>query len=350
VLLMSAPIDPVRAGSHAHADGREHVRLAPIKDGERPIIFVGGKGGVGKTTCATALAGALARAGERTLLVSTDPAHSTGDLLAARLGDEPLEVAPLLWAVEIDAEAVAERYIAQVREDLFAFVDPAVRPAIDRHLALARSGAGTLESALLDRLADLIALQPSVYDRIVIDTAPTGHMLRLLAMPEVLERWIQGLVRQREGVQGMDRMLANMVGESPEREQPDRVLDRLRHQRERLTLLRHRLVNEALLHAVLIAERLPIEETVRTLPALRSAGMQVGSVIVNRLLPPEADGEFLLARRRQQDAYLEEIRTRLSGEHLVLVHQQPEDVSTPEALALVQWQLAPLLPLAAREQ
>lgn len=307
------------------------------------IMFVGGKGGVGKTTCATALARALADAGHRTLLVSTDPAHSTGDLLAARLTDDPVQVAPLLWAVEIDAEKVAERYIAEVREDLFAFVDPAVRPAIDRHLELARHGAGTLESALLDRLADHIALQPSLYDRIVVDTAPTGHMLRLLAMPEVLERWIQGLVRQREGVQGMDRMLANMVGESPERDEPDRVLARLRTQRERLTSLRHRLTHDAVLHAVLIPERLPIEETVRALPALRAAGMRVGSVIVNRILPPEADGEFLLARRRQQDAYLEEIRSRLRSEHLVLVLQQPEDVSTPAALAMIQQQLAPLL-------
>ena len=308
----------------------------------RPIVFVGGKGGVGKTTVATALARALAASGHRTLLVSTDPAHSTGDLLGARLGDEPVRIAERLDAVEIDAERVAATYVESVRRDLHRVVAREVRPAVDRHLDLAREGAGTLDSALLDRLTDLIALQPVTYDRIVIDTAPTGHMLRLLAMPDVLERWIQGLVRQREGVQGMDRMLANMVGESSERE-VDPVLDRLRHQRERLAALRHRLAHDALLHAVMIPERLPIEETVRALPSLRSAGVHVGCVVVNRVLPDSADGEFLAARRRQQDAYLAEIRQRLVGERLVIVPQQPEDVSTADALAELSAHLSPLL-------
>jgi len=312
----------------------------------RPIVFVGGKGGVGKTTVATALARALAEAGHRTLLVSTDPAHSTGDLLGATLGDEPVRIAQRLDAVEIDAERVAHAYVEAVRRDLHGVVAPEVRPAVDRHLDLAREGAGTLDSALLDRLTDLIALQPSVYDRIVIDTAPTGHMLRLLAMPDVLERWIQWLVRQREGVQGMDRMIANMVGESSRRDD-DPVLDRLRRQRERLGALRHRLAHEALLHAVMIPERLPIEETVRALPALRSAGVHVGCVVVNRVLPDTADGEFLAARRRQQEAYLTEIRTRLAGERLVVVPQQPEDVSTAAALAELSTYLVPLLAVEA---
>jgi arsenite-transporting ATPase len=284
----------------------------------------------------------MAARGLRTLLVSTDPAHSTGDLLGVELGDEPTGVSDLLWAVEIDAERVAGRYIDAVRRDLHAAVDPAVRPTIDRHLDLARSGAGTLESALLDRLTDLIDLQPGTYDRVVVDTAPTGHMLRLVGMPEVLERWIQGLVRQREGVQGIDRMLANMVGDSPARD-TDPVLDRLRAQRERLAVLRHRLVHDATIHAVLIPERLPIEETVRALPALREAGLTVGTVVVNRVLPADADGEFLAARRRQQDTYVSEIRQRMAGERLLMIEQQPEDVSTPEALALVRAALAPLL-------
>jgi arsenite-transporting ATPase len=308
----------------------------------RPLVFVGGKGGVGKTTVATALAGAFAQSGLRTLLVSTDPAHSTGDLLGARLGDEPSRITEMLDAVEIDAERVARVYIDGVRRDLHGIVAQEVRPAIDRHLELAASGAGTLESALLDRLGGWIAKQPEVYDRIVVDTAPTGHMLRLLTMPDVLERWIQGLVRQREGVKGVDRMLNNMVGSSSD-ERPDPVLDRLRVQRERLSTLRRRLVEDAVMHAVMIPERLPIEETARALPALRAAGIHVGCVIVNRLLPQSADGDFLRARRDQQDTYLAEIHERLAGERIIHVAQQPRDVASPEALELLRSELGVLL-------
>ena len=309
-------------------------------------MFVGGKGGVGKTTVATALAGAFSQSGLRTLLVSTDPAHSTGDLLGARLGDEPARITDRLDAVEIDAERVARTYIDGVRRDLHGIVAQEVRPAIDRHLELAASGAGTLESALLDRLGGWIAQQPEVYDRIVVDTAPTGHMLRLLTMPDVLERWIQGLVRQREGVRGVDRMLNNMVGTSGD-ERPDPVLDRLRLQRERLSTLRRRLVEDAVMHAVMIPERLPIEETARALPALRAAGIHVGFVVVNRLLPQSADGDFLRARRDQQDTYLAEIHMRLAGERIIHVAQQPRDVASPEALALLRSELGELLEVSA---
>jgi arsenite/tail-anchored protein-transporting ATPase len=310
----------------------------------RPIAFIGGKGGVGKTTVATALSLALAASGARTLLVSTDPAHSTSDLLGTALGSEPIRIGDTLDAVEIDAEQQADDYVAAVRADVHRLVAPAVRDTVDRHLDLARRGAGTLESALLDRLADLLATCPGEYDRVVIDTAPTGHTLRLLAMPELVTGWIEGLVRQREKVHGVDRMLRNMAGREPDHEDP--VLDRLRRQRTRLGELRRRLTDDAVFHAVLIPERLPIEETVRALPAFESAGLTVGTVVVNRVLPAEADGGFLAARREQQETYLQELRERLRGRRLIEVAQQPRDVATHDALAEVQAQLAPMLSAA----
>jgi arsenite/tail-anchored protein-transporting ATPase len=197
----------------------------------RPVLLLGGKGGVGKTTLAAAVALELAAHGERVLLASTDPAHSTSDLLETAVGATPTGVAPRLDAVELDAEAAAGRLVDALKDEVADRVSREVLPAVHRHLDLARSSPGTVESALLDALVDLLELVPDTYDRLVVDTAPTGHTLRLLALPELLGAWVGGLVQVREQAAGMERMLRNMVGGDGPPDDP--LLARLRRKRER---------------------------------------------------------------------------------------------------------------------
>jgi arsenite/tail-anchored protein-transporting ATPase len=221
------------------------------------VRFFGGKGGVGKTTTATALAAEFAARGHRTLLVSTDPAHSTGDLLGVRLDDRPVEVAARWWAVEIDAERAADEHVERVRRDARRLVSHEVHATVDRHLDLARRAAGTLESAVVDRLAALLVDDGDSYDRVVVDTAPTGHTLRLLAMPELLRGWVGGLVRQRERARGLDRAVRNLAGDDAPPDDP--VITRLRERAERLAALRRRLQDDATIHLVTVPERLAVE-------------------------------------------------------------------------------------------
>ena len=297
----------------------------------RPLLLFSGKGGVGKTTMATAAALALAEAGHATLLVSTDPAHSTGDLLGAALGPEPTAVGAGLDAVEIDAESAADAHVEGVRRTVMGTIDPELRPAVARHLDLARHSPGTVESALFDRMARLLALCPGRYDRVVLDTAPSGHTLRLLALPALLTAWVEGLARQRERVGGMERMLANMAG--TERAQTaDPVLARLHERRA--------LLDDAGVWLVLVPERLPIEETLRTDRVLADGAMTVAGLVVNRVLPAEADGAFLADRRVQQGAYLDEIRRRFPGRRIVEVAQQRRDITDRQALRVVGGTLA----------
>jgi arsenite-transporting ATPase len=304
----------------------------------RRLAFFGGKGGVGKTTLAAAFAALLAERGKRTLLVSTDPAHSTSDLLGVKLTGEPARVEDRLWGVEIDAAAESAAYIERIKEDSRKSVSPEVRPTVAKHLDLAKASPGTEESALFDRFVDLIALCPEEFDRIVFDTAPTGHTLRLLTLPALLTTWVEGMVRQREKVAGMERMLKNLAGDESSDEDP--ILNRLRERRKRFHHARHRLLEDTLFYLVLIPERLPIEETSRALEVLERGGVEVGGLLVNRVLPEVAEGEFMRARLEQQAEYLREIECRFAGRHLVRIEQDARDIAGREQLAGISHQLA----------
>lgn len=280
------------------------------------IRFFGGKGGVGKTTMAAAYAQSQARKGHRTLVVSTDPAHSLGDVLATPVADEPAEVLPGLWAAEISGERQARRRIAEVAQDARHAVPLEVLPAVERHLQRAVEAPGTVESALLDRLTELVEGLGELWDRVVVDSAPTGHMLRLLSLPELLTPWIEGLARQREKASGLDRLVAGMLGDA--RDEPDPLLERLHARRARMEWMGERLSAQARVHLVLVPEYLPLAETLRAADTLTEGGMRLGAVIVNRVLPVEETG-VLARRRQQQQEVLLRVRQRFDGAGLVQV-------------------------------
>ncbi|CAN5208418.1 TRC40/GET3/ArsA family transport-energizing ATPase [soil metagenome] len=300
----------------------------------RPVLLLGGKGGVGKTTVAAAAALELAGRGQRVLLASTDPAHSTSDLLGTAIGPEPTSVAPGLDVVEVDAAAAVGRLVDAVKEDVVSRVSREVLPAVHRHLDLARHSPGTVESAMLDALVDLLDLVPGTYDRLVIDTAPTGHTLRLLALPQVVGDWVGGLVKVRQRASGMERILRNMAGRDGPAEDP--LLGRLRARQERYAAARTHLAQDAAVWPVLVPERLPIEETARAVQTLRGAGLHVAGLVVNRVLPAEADGVFLAARRKQQTEHLAEISMRFADLPQVEVPQQSRDVVGVEGLGPIR--------------
>ena len=299
----------------------------------RPLTFFGGKGGVGKTTLAAATAVAAARAGQRVLLVSTDPAHSLSDVLGRALDGRIQEVEPGLSAVEVDAEAAAAAHVDDVEARITQSFDPELLPAVRRHLALARTAPGTLESASFDVMARFMEDCPARFDRVVFDTAPTGHTLRLLAIPALLSAWVEGLARQREKVAGLDRMYRNMAGE----DQPDAdpVMAALHERRSRFERAAGRLHDDASFWLVLVPERLPVEETARADAALAEQGLTIGGLVVNRRLPENADGTFLVARRDQQRTYEEEIAARFPGRLVVTVDQRPRDIAGLDELRAV---------------
>ncbi|MFP5334584.1 MAG: ArsA family ATPase [Actinomycetes bacterium] len=303
------------------------------------VQLVGGKGGVGKTTVAAALACLAARRGHRTLLVSTDPAHSTADLLEVTPGARPVEVGDRWSVLEIDAEQVAREHVDRIARDAKDVVPAAVLPALRRHLDAALASPGTQESALLDRLSDVLldAVRGDEWDRVVVDTAPTGHTLRLLALPDLLSGWVGGLVRQRESFLHTDSMARGLARE-PEEATPDPVVERLRGRRDQLAAVRELLTRDALVHLVLVPERLPLLETERARDALRDAGLPLGNVVVNRVFPT-GDDPFLAARGHAQREWLARVDEAFAGQrraHVPHLATEPGRRDLPRLAALLE--------------
>jgi arsenite-transporting ATPase len=306
---------------------------------DRQVIFFGGKGGVGKTTCSSAFALAASRRGQRVLLVSTDPAHSTSDIFERHIGADEGEIEPRLWAIEIDAIRESARYVGEVKREIERMFAPAVIRQAHRQIDMAAASPGLAEVALLDRMIDLIVAREARYDLIVFDTAPTGHTVQLLRMPEVMETWIRALVKHRRAVLEIDRGTENQDGVVAASVDP--VLAALERRHERLKVLRARLLDRANTSFVFvtIAERLAIEETARAAELLAETGIDVAALVVNRLLPDDLEGAFYRSRKAQEAQYRQEIARRFSGVRRADVRQLPHDVYGLASLTTISEQL-----------
>lgn len=320
--------------------------------GDCRVVFVGGKGGVGKTTTSAALALHLADSGKRVLVVSTDPAHSLGDVFDVAIGPKPKRLAPNLTGLEIDEDRVVDEYLADVKQSMRSLVQPAMYHEIDRQIELARSSPGAVEAAMLERVAGLMVADDPDYDVLVFDTAPTGQTLRLLTLPEIMAAWTEGLLGHREKsdklANAMKRLGGGQRGDdlshfehASEAEAGDprfrRIREKLLERRRVFQKARRMLLDpEAVAFLlVLIPERLPILESTKAIAALKEFGVPVAGLVVNRVLPDGPIGDFLEERREQEKAYLRQIDERFRDVPRIRVPLFARDVGGLEPLRQV---------------
>jgi arsenite-transporting ATPase len=259
------------------------------------------------------------------LLVSTDPAHSTSDVFERPFGHDEREIRPGLVGIEIDAEVEARRYLDEVKSQVGALFSPSVLKEAMRQMELAAMMPGVSDVALFDRMAEIVRTRSTDYDLVVFDTAPTGHTLRLLQMPELMATWIRALSARRREALRADEVARG--GTSPSFA-ADPVLASLDRRGQRLEQVRATLLQQGTtaIVLVLLPERLPIEETARALRLLEHTHLQVAGLIINRVLPESTDGDFLRARKAQEQVYLEEIERRFAAVPRVIVPQLECDV------------------------
>lgn len=304
---------------------------------DRRVLFFGGKGGVGKTTVAAAFALRAARQAKRTLLVSTDPAHSTSDILEVQLGSEPTLVEENLWAMEIDPETETQAYIDDVKERISESIAPRLVKEVERQIDVARMSPGAEESAVFERFAKILCDEDYQFDRYVFDTAPTGHTIRLLSLPELMTVWISGLISQRRKVNVLGKMWRNVAGggsAAAQSDHDDPVLEALEARKSRFERAREIITNkeESAFVFVLTPERLPILETERAVKTLQRYDVPIGAIVVNQVLPAEVQGEFLARRKEREQKYLDQIKESFRELTTFEIRQYGDDVVGRDAL------------------
>ena len=248
---------------------------APLPPPALRLLLFAGKGGVGKTTLACATALRLAEAERPVILLSTDPAHSLGDCLGTPIGPQKVELSAHLSALAPDAQAQWSTWRGLYNDELEALGQARLaqtslafdRQAMDRLLDL--SPPGLDELIALIRVTELLAESPTI--TLVIDTAPTGHLLRLLAMPELLYGWLKAIF----AVLLKNRQVVRLP----------RLTDRLIELSKRLKVLRSMLADpqRTALYAVAIPTWLAFAETGDLIAACRQLEVAVACVMVNQV-------------------------------------------------------------------
>jgi arsenite-transporting ATPase len=253
-------------------------------------VLYGGKGGVGKTTMAAATALASARDGVSTLAVSTDPAHSLSDSLETDIPAEPARVREdvPLYAAEIDPDAMQQGPFAEGDGGMLGGLD-----ALMQDEGLNPFAAGTMpgadEAAAMQLL--LQYMDDDRFDRVVVDTAPTGHTLRLLELPELMESLTGRLLAFRERLSGMMGSVKGLFGGNTDEQTLEQGMDDLRMLADRVERLRERLRDPARtdFRVVMVPEEMSVVESEHLLERLRAFEIPVGTVVVNRVMQDLAD-------------------------------------------------------------
>ncbi|KAK9664486.1 hypothetical protein RND81_14G045700 [Saponaria officinalis] len=336
---------------HRHFSFKVRSTVAPaeVADGfdkmvvgaKRKYYMLGGKGGVGKTSCAASLAVKFASSGHATLVVSTDPAHSLSDSFAQNLtGGGVVAVEGLespLYALEINPEKAREKYRSannggsgvkdfmdgmglgmladQIGDLKLGELLDSPPPGLDEALAIA------------EVMQFLEAEEYRMFTRIVFDTAPTGHTLRLLSLPDFLDASIGKILKLRQKIASATSALKSVFGQ----EQPSQgdAASKLKKLQERLVKVRElfRDTESTEFVIVTIPTVMAINESSRLCASLKKESVPVRRLIVNQLLPPSAsDCKFCAMKRKDQTRALELIESDTELAPLTLIQAPLVDV------------------------
>jgi arsenite-transporting ATPase len=292
----------------------------------RTILYTG-KGGVGKTSVAACTARACAKAGLRTLVISTDPAHSLSESLGVELSADPRKAGNRLWGQEVSAQEEMERHWSGVQEWLGELL-------LDRGLDRISAEELTVPPGM-DELFSLLRLQTAheagEWEAIIVDCAPTGETLRLLSFPDVARWWIEKVFPIERQILATAGPIARSLLDIPV--PTHAVFADIRRLSENLIamneILRDR--SRATIRLVMNPEKMVIGEAMRTFTYLNLYGYLTDAVIVNRIFPADV-GDYFAGWRRLQEEHLELVTSAFAPVPVLRAPYFQQEVVGPEML------------------
>ncbi len=294
------------------------------------LIFVGGKGGVGKTTVACSL-GVFLSERFKTLVISTDPAHSVSDSLMQPIGDAITKVnhTSQLFALEINAEKIYHAFLAEHRNQLKRIMDTTTNldeEDIDMMLETTIPG---LDEVMGLKVVTDYATQGD-FEKVIVDTAPTGHALRLLSMPHLLDDWIKVMAKLRWKYREVMTSFKGFYG-------PDSGDDFLVEMKKTVKRIESLLRDKAACAfiPVTILTEMALAETERLTKSLLDYGISAEYLIFNQVLTEQHDGAFFQKRKAEQAKFKARARNSFAGFNIIEIPLYAEEVKGVEVLKKV---------------
>ena len=304
-----------------------------FKKGQTTFIFVGGKGGVGKTSISSATALWLANQGKKTLIVSTDPAHSLSDSLEVTIGHYPVQINENLFAVEIDPDKAMEEKQREL-ESRKSMASPDQLMGLDflgEQMDLASASPGADEAAAFEVF--LSVMTSNEYDVVVFDTAPTGHTLRLLSFPEIMDSWVGKLMKAKAALGNATNALKNIIPfmDADEDIQTRQELEETKKQIDQAKAVLSD-PDRTTFKMVVIPEEMSIYESERAIEALNKYDITTDSIIVNQIMPDISDCDFCHSRYMLQQKRLALIGQKFKDQVVAQVPLFKDEVKGQEKL------------------
>jgi arsenite/tail-anchored protein-transporting ATPase len=293
------------------------------------IVLFTGKGGVGKTTVACATALRIAGSGLKTLVMSTDPAHSLADAFGIDLGTEPTEVAGNLWAEQIDPQQRLEENWREIQAHAVAVLEWAGLDEVEAE-----------ELSVIPGLDELFSIadvkrhhDEGPYDILIVDCAPTGETLRLLSLPDIIQWYMERVFPIERRVMGALRPVARRVTSLPL--PGEEVYAAVRRFYDRLDGVRTVLSDASTTSVRLVVnpEKMVIAEARRTFTYLSLFGYRVDAIIANRLLPEQVTDPYFARWKELQADYLNEIVESFAPIPVLSSHLRDQELIGPQLLA-----------------